>query len=109
MRGGYGRFKRDGRTQQAHRIAWGDVPDGMDVLHHCDNPPCVRRSHLFLGTNSDNVTDMLAKGRQANQKKTHCPQRHPYDVWNTYYYRGNRFCRACDRDKKRAARWSRAA
>jgi len=104
MRGGYGRFKVDGQMQQAHRVAWGDVPEGMQVLHRCDNPPCVRRSHLFLGTNSDNVADMLAKGRQANQQKTRCPAQHPYDAANTYYYRGARFCRACDREKKHAQR-----
>ncbi len=36
----------------------------MLVLHRCDNPSCVRPSHLFMGTNRDNVEDMLRKGRQ---------------------------------------------
>lgn len=54
----------------SHRIAWilsyGSVPDGMCVLHTCDNPACVRPTHLFLGTMTDNNKDMDAKGRRVN-------------------------------------------
>lgn len=57
------------RAPAVHRIAYrlcvGPIPDGLCVLHRCDNPPCVRPDHLFLGTNEDNVADMVAKGRQA--------------------------------------------
>lgn len=53
-------------------MAWehyvGPIPDGVDVLHHCDNPPCVRPDHLFLGTARDNVGDMLAKGRGGHSR-----------------------------------------
>lgn len=56
-----------GRMKLAHRLSWelfrGQIPRGMNVLHRCDNPPCVRPSHLFLGTQADNVTDMETKGR----------------------------------------------
>lgn len=52
---------------RAHRKVWillyGEIPDGLDVLHHCDNPICVRPNHLFLGTNADNMHDKAAKGR----------------------------------------------
>lgn len=41
----------------------GLIPDGLFVLHRCDNPSCVRSDHLFLGTNQDNVADMQAKKR----------------------------------------------
>lgn len=52
----------------AHRVALGialgqPVPKGKHVLHRCDNPPCVNPDHLFIGTDKDNVADMLAKGR----------------------------------------------
>lgn len=65
--GGYGRIKHEGRDRRTHVIAWelthGPVPDGLHVLHACDRPPCGRVSHLFLGTNDDNVADKVRKGR----------------------------------------------
>ena len=61
---GYGALK--GRL--AHRLVWqlerGPIPDGMNVCHRCDNPPCCNPAHLFLGTQSDNVHDMVSKGRR---------------------------------------------
>lgn len=80
---GYGRFWITGpnaRQVQAHRFAYEDVvgpiPEGMWVLHTCDNPPCVRPDHLFLGTQQDNTDDMVAKGRQA-QGDRHGSRLHP--------------------------------
>lgn len=65
-RGNYGVFMLRGTTFRAHRvsfvIAHGD-PGEMHVLHKCDNPPCVRPVHLFLGTNLINKMDQVAKGR----------------------------------------------
>jgi hypothetical protein len=49
----------------AYQMANGPIPAEMDVLHSCDNPPCVNPDHLFLGTQRDNNQDMIAKGRQA--------------------------------------------
>jgi hypothetical protein len=66
---GYGKFfVSRGRGQvRAHRIAWelihGPLGDGIDVLHKCDNPPCVNEAHLSTGTHVDNMRDMSAKGR----------------------------------------------
>lgn len=64
----------DGQRHErlAHRVAWseanGPIPAGMVICHHCDNPPCVRPDHLFLGTHADNMADMIAKGRAGWQK-----------------------------------------
>ncbi len=64
---GYGKVGLDGRTTRVHRAVYeaifGPIPDGLFVLHRCDNPPCFRPDHLFLGTAGDNFHDMLAKGR----------------------------------------------
>lgn len=59
----------------SYRMVFGDIPDGLHVLHHCDNPPCVRPDHLFLGTNYDNVLDKMAKGRAKGAKLP--GERHP--------------------------------
>lgn len=69
---GYGRFMVTWRRViLAHRYSWelhnGLVPDGMVVCHHCDNPACVRPDHLFVGTQKDNIQDMLKKGRARNK------------------------------------------
>lgn len=68
MKTGYGRYAaKRGITIPTHRIMfeayYGPIPKGLYVLHRCDNPPCCRPDHLFLGTLSDNTKDMMAKGR----------------------------------------------
>lgn len=101
---------RHGPYRKAHRVAYelqrGPIPDGLMVLHHCDNRRCVRGSHLFLGTNLDNMRDMAAKGRSAGAKKTHCPRGHPYDGSNLYIRPdGKRDCVTCRVEATR--RWRR--
>lgn len=65
-RGGYGILSH-GLLRRAHRISWtltnGPIPVGLWVLHRCDNPPCVRPEHLFLGTGADNIADRQKKKR----------------------------------------------
>lgn len=64
---GYGRITIRGKKMRTHRLAWeyenGEIPEGMYVLHKCDNPACVNAEHLFLGSHQDNMEDMRRKGR----------------------------------------------
>ncbi len=74
----YGRFTTGSRmdktktTKLAHRVAYelfvGEIPGGMYVLHRCDNTKCVNFRHLFLGTQLDNMKDMITKGRDNKVK-----------------------------------------
>lgn len=71
---GYGRFStRRGQVILAHRFSYelhnGSIPEGLWILHKCDNPPCVRPSHLFPGTPKVNSLDMSEKGRSARGEK----------------------------------------
>ena len=67
MSAGYGEMQCEGRLELAHRLFWmllvGEIPEGKHVLHRCDNPPCVRIDHLFIGKPLDNALDKVAKGR----------------------------------------------
>lgn len=64
---GYGSLFSNSKRFRAHRVAWaikhGEIPNGLSVLHKCDNTKCVNHNHLFLGTQGDNVSDMIKKGR----------------------------------------------
>lgn len=68
-KGGYGHISIKGWPVRAHRASWlayrGEIPDGLCVLHECDVPSCINPSHLFLGTDEDNMRDRARKNRVA--------------------------------------------
>ena len=69
---GYGKVRMDGKTWRAHRacyvICHGNIPDGLHILHSCDNPSCVNPDHLSAGTHQENMRQMQIKGRNGNNK-----------------------------------------
>lgn len=107
---GYGRILINDRVHHANRVAWvlaNDqmVPAGMQVCHTCDNPACCNPAHLWIGTQTENQRDRIAKGRgnnlaDQNRRKTHCAAGHEFSLENTIHTRqGRRRCRTC------AKRW----
>lgn len=112
---GYGRFATGGRQYRANRFAYeiavGQIPDGLWVLHHCDNPPCCNPNHLFLGVHADNMADRHAKGRHFNTRKNACLRGHPFSeentIWKPHPFRhgeSKRECRICKKMRNKARR-----
>lgn len=104
-REGYGRFRVRGQSL-AHRISYclfkGPLLSSkMFVCHKCDNPPCINPSHLFLGSQKDNMKDCAQKKRTKNQMMniTHCKHGHEFNDENTYYSKQGRACKPCRRIK----------
>lgn len=103
----YGTLGIRGRTLYAHRVAWEEangrpVPAGLVVRHSCDNPPCINPAHLDVGTQQDNVDDMMARTGSYMAKRTHCKHGHEYTPENTRINsRGTRDCRTCERARVR--------
>lgn len=106
---GYGQVCYRGRQSRVHRVLYalthGPIPDGLDICHTCDNPPCCNPHHLFAAPAKVNIQDMLAKGRK--KINTHCPRGHAYAEHGRKRPNSLMFdCRTCDRAKQRiAAGW----
>lgn len=111
-RNGYGRFWRDGRQRQAHRVSYeihvGVVPDGLVLDHLCRVRCCVNPAHLEPVSVRENCrrgeTGKVTGARTLT--KTHCPNGHPYSGDNLIVTKKQRFCRACHRAHGRR-RWQR--
>lgn len=73
LESGYGYMSFQGKSKLAHRASYeafiGPIPEGLFVLHRCDNRKCINPKHLFLGTHEDNMDDMDSKGRRKSGEK----------------------------------------
>lgn len=106
---GYGILAVNGKNALVHRFFYekrhGRIPKGKKVLHTCDNPPCIRDEHLYLGTQADNVRDMIERKRdnfKTSKKRTHCHRGHKLTAENTYEWHGTRRCKQCNSDRQRS-------
>lgn len=97
---GYGIFTLSGKKLKAHRASYmlhhGEIPEGMHILHTCDNPECTNPDHLYAGTNDDNVRDKMVRERHVTFRITHCPKGHEYPEPG-----GKRRCVECGRIRAR--------
>lgn len=100
---GYGQVAFMGKRVLVHVYVWeranGPVPPGLEIDHQCMVNDCCNIDHLRAVTHQVNSTENLKSpsGWQLNAAKTHCKRGHPFDEQNTYIYRGNRWCRRCQK------------
>lgn len=111
---GYCCARINGVTSSAHVKAYtehyGCVPNGLIVMHMCNNMQCINPEHLKLGTQSDNIKHSVESGTHFNANKTHCKYGHEFTADNTYYDGGARKCKQCRiRKNKQRVRLSSAA
>ena len=82
QRGGHTEVHIGHKQHRAHRLVWrifnGPIPDGKQVNHLCHNPKCVNSNHLYLGTQQDNINDMILRGTFAWRNLNHTKERDPH-------------------------------
>lgn len=104
---GYGQVRTvPHRGKKAHRVVYaalvGPIPEGLEIDHLCKVRNCVNPAHLKPVTRQENMRrSSIAESRgRAQREKTHCKHGHPFDEANTFHWRGERHCRACDRARQ---------
>jgi len=104
---GYARVTFKGKRLKGHRVSYelykGPIPEGLQINHtHSGNKHCVNPEHLYAGTQTDNMRDIVKHGTNPQANKTHCPKGHEYNNINCRVNKdGGRTCRICDRLRKR--------
>lgn len=106
---GYGRHGHDLTHRRAWRETNGPIPDGLWILHHCDNPPCCNPAHLYAGTHAQNMRDMSERGRCGSRRRLVCPKGHAKEGDNLVITKcGDGFayqCRTCRNEASRRSDW----
>lgn len=109
---GYGQIgMKDSKNEPTHRVVYrgvrGPIPEGWDVCHTCDNPPCCNPLHLFAAPRVANLIDMRNKGRNRQTQKTHCPQGHSYAEHGVPHATRPtwRLCSICDKERQKSPRY----
>lgn len=103
---GYGFTAFRGSGKPVHRLMYlaviGPIPEGMQVLHSCDNPPCMNPRHLSLGSGQENMQQSVERGRHHEAVKTSCDRGHPLSGENLHVSKGgHRHCKICHRARHR--------
>lgn len=103
---GYGFTSFRGRQRPTHRLMYmvteGPIPEGLQILHSCDNPPCMEPDHISPGTGKKNMQESVERGRHHEAVKTHCDHGHELVGDNVSFAEsGRRHCKVCSRIRHR--------